>query len=124
MPSLPRNAILENDSCFHVTWQCHNQDWLLKESWAKQLYYQLLLHYKDRYGIRGQIQKRELKCRTEGLPRVYLVFKKKSQSYKVSLSVMIEKEFASDLVKGLFLGRNKGGQVKTLRVIFLIFFVP
>ncbi len=51
MASLPRSAILEDNSCFHVTWQCHNQDRLLKESWAKQLYYNLLLHYKDRYQI-------------------------------------------------------------------------
>lgn len=51
MPSLPRSAILQDDSCFHVTWQCHNQSWLLKESWAKQLYYNLLLHYKNRYGV-------------------------------------------------------------------------
>lgn len=51
MPSLPRNAILENDSLFHVTWQCHNHDWLLKSDWAKQLYYNLLLKYKDRYQV-------------------------------------------------------------------------
>lgn len=51
MPSLPRYAILDSEACFHVTWQCHNQDWLLKEAWAKRLYYNLLLHYKDRYGV-------------------------------------------------------------------------
>lgn len=51
MPSLPRQAIVEDGSTFHVTWQCHNQDWLLKERWAKALYYSLLLKYKDRYKI-------------------------------------------------------------------------
>lgn len=51
MPSLPRWAILEDGSTFHVTWQCHNQDWLLKEPWAKKLYYDLLLKYKDRYQV-------------------------------------------------------------------------
>ncbi len=51
MPSLPRQALLEDNSTFHVTWQCHNQDWLLESSWAKQIYYNLLLKYKDRYGI-------------------------------------------------------------------------
>jgi len=51
MPSLPRHAILEDDSIFHVTWQCHNKSWLLKKRWAKELYYQLLLKYKDRYGV-------------------------------------------------------------------------
>ena len=41
------------DGCsFHVTWQCHNRDWLLCENWAKQLYYDLLLKYKDKYGVR------------------------------------------------------------------------
>ena len=51
MPSLPRRAILEEESTFHVTWQCHNKSWLLKESWTKELYYQLLLKYKDRYSV-------------------------------------------------------------------------
>jgi len=44
--------IVEDGSTFHVTWQCHNQDWLLKEDWAKNLYYHLLLKYKLRYGIK------------------------------------------------------------------------
>ncbi len=51
MPSLPRWALLEDGSTFHVTWQCHNQDWLLKEDWAKELYYHLLLKYKDCYKV-------------------------------------------------------------------------
>lgn len=51
MPSFPRYYILENQSLFHVTWKCHNNDWLLKTDWAKKLYYDLLLKYKDRYGV-------------------------------------------------------------------------
>ncbi len=51
MPSLARSLILEDGSLFHVTWQCHNQDWLLKSRWAKQLYYDLLLKYKNRYQV-------------------------------------------------------------------------
>jgi len=51
MASLPRRHILEDESIFHVTWQCHNKDWLLKESWAKESYYQLLLKYKERYEV-------------------------------------------------------------------------
>jgi Transposase and inactivated derivatives len=51
MPSYPRYAIIFNRSTFHVTWQCHNRSWLLKEDWAKRLYYNLLLKYKDRYRI-------------------------------------------------------------------------
>ncbi len=51
MASLPRQAILEDDSTFHVTWQCHNQEWLLKDRWAKELYYALLFKYKDRYKV-------------------------------------------------------------------------
>jgi len=52
MASLPRRNILEDESIFHVTWQCHNKDWLLKETWTKELYYQLLLKYKDRYSVK------------------------------------------------------------------------
>lgn len=52
MPSRPRYAILSNHSTFHVTWQCHNRTWLLKTDWAKRLYYNLLLRYKDRYQVR------------------------------------------------------------------------
>ena len=51
MASLPRCAILEDGSLFHVTWKCHNSSWLLESDWAKELYYQLLLTYKDRYGV-------------------------------------------------------------------------
>lgn len=51
MPSHPRYAIIFNQSTFHVTWQCHNRSWLLKEDWAKRLYYNLLLKYKDRYRV-------------------------------------------------------------------------
>ncbi|HBF12075.1 MAG TPA: transposase [Deltaproteobacteria bacterium] len=51
MPSQPRYLIIDDASTFHVTWQCHNKDWLLKFNWAKQIYYRLLLKYKDRYGV-------------------------------------------------------------------------
>jgi putative transposase len=36
---------------FHITWQCHNKSWLLQDDWAKSLYYNLLLKYKNRYKI-------------------------------------------------------------------------
>ncbi|MBL7685740.1 MAG: transposase [Deltaproteobacteria bacterium] len=52
MASTPRYLIIQNGSTFHVTWQCHNQDWLLKEDWAKKYYYQLLFKYKNRYQIK------------------------------------------------------------------------
>ncbi|MBI2092458.1 MAG: transposase [Deltaproteobacteria bacterium] len=51
MPYLPRYLIISDDSYFHVTWQCHNKDWLLKCDWAKNIYYDLLLKYKEKYGI-------------------------------------------------------------------------
>lgn len=51
MANLPRYAFIEDGSTFHVTWQCHNKDWLLDSDWAKKLYYQLLLKYKDRYQV-------------------------------------------------------------------------
>ena len=52
MPYLPRYMIICDDSFFHVTWQCHNKDWLLQWNWAKGLYYNLLLKYKDRFRIK------------------------------------------------------------------------
>ncbi len=52
MASYPRYMIVEDGSTFHVTWQCHNHHWLLKEDWAKKLYYALLLKYKSRYGVK------------------------------------------------------------------------
>lgn len=51
MPYLPRYQIICDDSYFHVTWQCHNRDWLLAEDWAKKMYYDLLLKYKDKFGV-------------------------------------------------------------------------
>ncbi len=51
MPSQPRYAILSDRSTFHVTWQCHNKDWLLESDWAKRLYYNLLLRFKERYRV-------------------------------------------------------------------------
>jgi len=51
MPYLPRYQIIFDDAFFHVTWQCHNKDWLLRWNWTKKLYYELLLKYKDKYGI-------------------------------------------------------------------------
>lgn len=51
MASISRCYILEDNSNFHVTWQCHNQDWLLREDWTKTIYYNLLLKYKARYGV-------------------------------------------------------------------------
>ncbi|MBN1283396.1 MAG: transposase [Proteobacteria bacterium] len=51
MAYLPRYEIICDDACFHVTWQCHNKDWLIQWEWAKSAYYDLLLKYKDKYGI-------------------------------------------------------------------------
>jgi len=52
MAYLPRYNIIYDDAFFHVTWQCHNKDWLLQWDWAKQAYYNLLLKYKDKYGVK------------------------------------------------------------------------
>ena len=51
MANLPRYALIDDGSTFHVTWQCHNKDWLLHFDWAKQAYYDLLLKYKERYRV-------------------------------------------------------------------------
>lgn len=51
MAYLARRDIVFDGAYFHITWQCHNYAWFLEHDWAKQLYYDLLLKYKDRYGI-------------------------------------------------------------------------
>jgi putative transposase len=51
MAYLPRYQYIYDGSSFHVTWQCHNKDWLLKWDWSKKIYYDLLLKYKDKYGV-------------------------------------------------------------------------
>lgn len=51
MAYLARRDIIYDDSTFHVTWQCHNLDWFLESEDAKRLYYNLLLKYKDKYGV-------------------------------------------------------------------------
>ena len=51
MSYLARRDILYDEAFFHVTWKCHNDSWFLKPEWAKQVYYKLLLKYKDRYEV-------------------------------------------------------------------------
>ncbi len=51
MAHLPRYEVICDGAFFHVTWQCHNHDWLLQWDWAKRIYYNLLLKYKDKYGV-------------------------------------------------------------------------
>lgn len=52
MARTPRKLLLENNSYFHVTWKCHNDDFLLKEDRVKRLLYDLLLAYKAKYRIK------------------------------------------------------------------------
>lgn len=52
MAYLPRYQIVYDGCTFHVTWQCHNKDWLLQSDEMKQIYYDLLLKYKDRYDVK------------------------------------------------------------------------
>src|SRR3990167_2539295 len=51
MAYLPRHSLIWDGALFHVTWQCHNHSWLLEKDWAKQLYYDLLIKFKDRYQV-------------------------------------------------------------------------
>lgn len=51
MSQKPRNTLLHDGCYFHVTWQCHNQDWHLREEWTKCCYYDLLWRYHERYGV-------------------------------------------------------------------------
>lgn len=49
MARIPRKHILFESALFHVIWQCHNRDFLLKPPWAKKLLYNLMVKYKDEY---------------------------------------------------------------------------
>ena len=51
MASKPRYKIVSDNSSFHATWKCHNDDWFLKWKWAKQLYLDLLQKYSPKYGV-------------------------------------------------------------------------
>lgn len=52
MAYIPRYRIVFDGSIFHVTWQCHNKDWLLASEESKEIYYNLLLKYKEKYNIK------------------------------------------------------------------------
>jgi len=51
MAYLARQDTFYDGATFHLTWRCHNRSWFLKSDALKQLYYNLLLKYKDKYGI-------------------------------------------------------------------------
>ncbi|MCP5464380.1 MAG: transposase [Deltaproteobacteria bacterium] len=51
MANFPRSVLILDNDIFHVTWKCHNDDWLLSSDFAKSLYYKLLLKYKNQYGM-------------------------------------------------------------------------
>ena len=51
MAYLARQDTFHDGATFHITWKCHNHSWFLKDDGAKQLYYNLLLKYKEKYGI-------------------------------------------------------------------------
>lgn len=52
MAHFPRSVLVPEHAIFHVTWQCHNQDFHLNSNWAKQKYYSLLLAFKTKYHIK------------------------------------------------------------------------
>lgn len=51
MARIPRRFIIFESALFHVTWQCHNRDFLLKPMWVKKLLYNLMLKYKDAFDM-------------------------------------------------------------------------
>ena len=51
MAYVTRRDILFNGAFFHITWLCHNHDFLLRSEYAKQTYYDLMVKYKDQYNI-------------------------------------------------------------------------
>ncbi len=52
MARIPRKLLLSDQSFFHVTWKCHNDDYLLKPEQIKKKLYHLLIKYKQRYKIK------------------------------------------------------------------------
>jgi len=52
MASHPRYAILYDYCTFHVTWQCHNKDWLLQADSSKAHYIHLLKKYAPKYRVK------------------------------------------------------------------------
>jgi len=52
MARIPRNLILENNSYFHVTWKCHNDDFLLRDDRIKAQLHALLKKYKLKFGVK------------------------------------------------------------------------
>jgi len=51
MASHPRYAILYDYCTFHITWQCHNKDWLLATASAKAHYIHLIKKYAHQYRV-------------------------------------------------------------------------
>ena len=51
MPSQPRYAILYDYCTFHVTWRCHNKDWLLESPSTKGHYISLIRKYAKQYRV-------------------------------------------------------------------------
>lgn len=49
MTGIPRNLIIYDGCIFHVAWRCHNKSWLFRDKRLKQLYYNLLLRFRDEY---------------------------------------------------------------------------
>lgn len=52
MARLPRRLLLQDNSYFHVTWKCHNDDHLLKSNEVKAFLYNLLLTFKEKHKIK------------------------------------------------------------------------
>jgi len=52
MARIPRRLILQDQSYFHVTWKCHNNDFLLRDDTIKAKLYSLLSRYKQQYNIK------------------------------------------------------------------------
>jgi len=111
MARIPRQLLLEEGSLFHVTWQCHNRDFLLKPLWAKKLLYSLLLKYKSKYEmtffsyiimdnhlhISGQVQ--SLKKFSAFFQVVHSVFAKEINKSLNRCGQVVRDRFRSPLLK-------------------------
>ncbi len=52
MARIPRKFILQDQSYFHVTWKCHNEEHLLQNPQVKQKLHDLLKAFKAKYRIK------------------------------------------------------------------------
>ncbi|HLB59876.1 MAG TPA: transposase [Bdellovibrionota bacterium] len=52
MPRKSRNLQIQDGDSFHTMWQCHNKSFLFESEFIKGRYYELLLKYATKFGVK------------------------------------------------------------------------